>query len=97
MVLLTAAERRALVEILEGKEHGAAATVRVKLRAAAPVRDAELVGQNWTGFKRILRAFFETDGREKGECRWCKKAARIDQYHLCSRCLPKKQSAFCET
>lgn len=97
MVLLSAAERRVLVELLEGAHQGPAASARVKLRAAAPVRDAEILAQNWTGFRRIFRAFFETDGRERGECRWCKKSARIDQYHLCSRCLPKKQAALCET
>lgn len=100
MVLFSEAERRALMEALAGMEHGPAASARIKLRAAAPVRDAELGAAKWTGFKKFFMAFFETDGREKGQCRWCTKSARIDQYGLCTRCLPRNQeaqTAFCES
>jgi hypothetical protein len=104
MVILSEAERKVLVELLAGMEKGPGASARIKLRAAAPVRDAELGSTKWTGLKRIFMALFDTDGREKGQCRWCEKTARIDQYGLCTHCLPRHrkqqqqqpQSALCE-
>ena len=90
MIILNEAERRMLVDMLTGMETGPGASARIKLRAAAPVRDVELGAKKWSGWKRALMSLFETDGREKGQCRWCTKAARLDQYGLCTRCLPRR-------
>src|SRR5688572_30350811 len=90
MVLLTDVEREHLIALLREQQTGPGASVRLKLRAAAPVCDAEWSRSRWRGFTRLVMSLFETDGREKGRCRWCQRRARIDQYRLCARCLPRR-------
>lgn len=87
IIAITEAEREYLLRIVGEAESGPAATARLKLRAAAPVQ--ELGTQRAPkGFRGWLESVFHRDGREAGNCRWCKRRARIDQYRLCAQCTP---------
>jgi hypothetical protein len=92
MVVFTEAERAYLLLAVADVETGPGASARLKLRAAAPVRDAGWKRENWRGVFRFLLRFLETDGRESGRCRWCKQRRRIDQYGLCVACLPSRRT-----
>jgi Zn-dependent protease with chaperone function len=88
MLVLTECERRHLLRLVAGENVGPGASARMKLRSAAPVRDAGWKANDHRGFFRFLLKFFETDGRHRGKCRWCRTKTRIDQYGLCARCAP---------
>jgi hypothetical protein len=90
MVLLTESERDHLLSVVGTHDTGPAASARLKLRAAAPVRDAGWAQEHPRGLFRFLLRFMETDGRMPGRCRWCKQRTRIDQYALCPDCLPAR-------
>lgn len=87
IVAITEAEREYLLRVVGEAESGPAATARLKLRAAAPVQ--ELGTQRAPkGLRGWLESVFHRDGRDAGQCRWCKRRGRIDQYKLCVKCAP---------
>jgi hypothetical protein len=94
MILLTDAERAWLLGLVADESSGPGASARLKLRAAAPVRDADWGRRQLGGLVRFISKFFESDGRERGRCRWCHTKTRIDQYRLCQRCT-RPQPAPC--
>jgi hypothetical protein len=90
MIVLTNAERDYLLERVADESVGPGASARLKLRAAAPVLDADWGKKRLRGFIGFVSKLFESDGRQRGRCRWCDKRTRIDQYGLCERCVPSK-------
>ena len=59
MVLLTDAEREYLLKVVGNEDCGPAATARLKLRKAAPVRDAGWGGPQWKGLFRLFMKLFD--------------------------------------
>lgn len=89
IVLLTDEERRHLLSVVGSDDTGPAATARLKLKSACPVRDAALRSSQGRGLRGFLTKLLSMDGRESGVCRWCEKRERIDHFGLCARCLPR--------
>jgi hypothetical protein len=94
MLILTEAERKSLLELLPAEGSGPLGSARLKLRSAAPVRDAGWKRDHFRGLLRWASRLFETDGRERGRCRWCHARTRIDQYGLCPSCVPPHAQAI---
>jgi hypothetical protein len=97
ILALSEDEREYLLRVVGDAETGPAATARLKLRAAAPVREwGAKENARPSVFARIA-ALLQSDGRERGTCRWCKQRARVDQYQLCEVCTPQPAAAAYRT